>query len=175
MKLTAILASVAIAGSAIGLTACSTGLKPTATAPSPASHTGQSAADAANLPQPTVTKTVQVPVNCKTQYVPASQGPTGTVIATYSGTGTEATGKFNVPASGDYVVKWSYSSNTDPSIGGGSNFSITPISSSGMSGNYPNDIAKSGSGSTEDTGMSGGQAFNVMATGYWKVTVISAD
>ncbi len=115
------------------------------------------------------------PTQYKTQYVPASQGPTGTTIATYSGTGNQVTGSFTVPASGDYIVKWSYSGNTDPTIGGGANFSISDTNSSGMAGNEPNDIAASGSGSTEDTGMSGSQSFNVQATGQWMITVISAS
>jgi hypothetical protein len=140
-------------------------------------------------PTKIVTKTVTVPgpartvikdvpgptkVVTKTVTVPASQGPTGTTIATYSGHGNQVTGSFGVPGSGDYILKWSYSNNTDPSIGGGSNFSISDTNTSGMQGNTPNDIASSGSGSTEDTGMSGSQSFNVQATGDWTITVVSA-
>ncbi|MGH3210338.1 MAG: hypothetical protein ACRDNO_21550 [Trebonia sp.] len=114
------------------------------------------------------------PTVYKTKYVPASQGPTGTVIASYSGSGNQATGSFTVPPSGDYIVKWSYSGNVDPSLGGGTNFSIASTNNSGLTGSYPNDIASSGSGSTEDTGMSGTQSFNVQAAGQWTVTVTSA-
>ena len=108
-------------------------------------------------------------------YVPASQGPAGTTIAGYSGSGNENTGSFSVPSSGDYVVSWSYYDNTDPSIGGGTNFTISATNSAGMTGNYPNDIQSSGSGSTEDTGISGTQSFNVQATGHWDITVKSAS
>lgn len=72
-------------------------------------------------------------------------------------------------------MKWSYSGNTDPSLGSGTNFPISDVNTSGMRGNSPADIASSGSGSTEDTGMSGAQSFNVQATGYWTITVISAS
>lgn len=133
-----------------------------------------------NVPGPATTKTVikKVPVpgptQYKTLYKPASQGPTGTTIASYSGHGNETTGSFSIPSSGDYIVKWSYSGNTDPSMGGGTNFSITDTNTNGMQGDTPNDVATSGSGSTEDTGMSGAQSFNVQATGDWSVQVISA-
>ncbi|MGH3282884.1 MAG: hypothetical protein ACRDNW_27665, partial [Trebonia sp.] len=123
----------------------------------------------------TVTKNVPGPVIYKTKYVPASQGPTGTVIASFSGSGNENTGSFTVPSSGDYVVKWSYSGNNDPTIGGGSNFNIASTNNSGITGSYPNDIASSGSGSTEDTGMSGTQSFNVQAVGQWTIAVTSAQ
>lgn len=133
-----------------------------------------------NVPGPTVyktrtvTKKVPGPTVYKVKYVPASQGPAGTVIASYSGSGNRNTGSFTVPSSGDYTVRWSYSGNVDPTLGGGTNFSIQPTNSSGLPGDYPNDIAASGSGSTEDTGMSGAQSFNVQATGQWSVTVASA-
>lgn len=139
---------------------------------------------------PTVTKTVKVPsgiktvkvkvpgpVQYKTDYVPATQGPTGTVVAKYSGSGNEVTGSFTVPSTGDYIVSWNYSGNYDTSLGDDSatNFSITPNNNSGEAGSEPNDIAASGSGSTEDTGMSGTQSFNVQAAGSWSVTVTSAS
>lgn len=132
-----------------------------------------------NVPGPVTTKTVTVkvpvpgPTVYRIKYVPASQGPTGTVIATYSGQGNENTGSFTVPDSGDYVVKWSYSGNTDGY--GATNFNISDVNTTGMMGDLPNDIAVSGNGSTEDTGMSGTQSFNVQATGNWNITVISAS
>lgn len=128
----------------------------------------------------TVTKTVKVPVPgptvYKIRYVPASQGPTGTVIAVFHGSGNQNTGSFAVPSSGDYIIKWSYSGNDDCSFGScqAGNFTVQDTNNSGLSGNTPNDIATSGSGSTEDTGMSGNQSFNVQAYGSWTITVESA-
>lgn len=133
-----------------------------------------------NVPVPGETKTVtkKVPgpavTKVRTVYVPASQGPAGTVIASYSGTGNENTGSFPVPSSGDYVVKWAYSGNSNPSLGGAANFSVSATDNTGMTGSYPNDIATSGSGSTEDTSMSGMQSFNVQAAGQWTISVTSA-
>lgn len=135
-----------------------------------------------NVPGPTVykTKTVKVPgptvYKTRTVYAPATQGPTGTTIASYSGTGNQVTGSFTVPSSGDYIVAWRYWGNNDCSLGScsASNFSISDTNTGGLPGNTPNDIASSGSGSTEDTGMSGGQSFNVGALGSWTITVKSA-
>lgn len=130
------------------------------------------------VPGPVTTKTVTVkvpgPVVYRVKYVPASQGPAGTTIATYSGQGNQNTGSFNVPGSGDYIVKWSYSGNSD-GFGSGSNFNISDVNTTGMMGDLPNDIAVTGNGSTEDTGMSGTQSFNVEASGDWSITVISAS
>jgi hypothetical protein len=132
------------------------------------------------VPGPTHYKTVikKVPVpgptQYKTVYVPASQGPAGTTVANYSGSGTQATGSFSVPGSGDYLVKWSYSGNNDCSLGScqASNFAITETGST-TSGNMPNEIQASGSGSTEVTGDSGNEAFNVQSAGSWTITVKS--
>ena len=121
----------------------------------------------------TVVKKVPGPTVYKTVYVPASQGPTGTTIARYSGSGNQNTGTFEAPASGDYVVKWTYSGNFD-SFGQGSNFIMSNTDQSAESMGLPNDIGGSGSGSTEVTGASGPESFNVEASGYWTVTVISA-
>lgn len=121
----------------------------------------------------TVTKNVPGPTVYKVRYVPASQGPTGTVVASYAGSGNQNTGPFDVPSSGDYVVKWSYSGNTDPSIGGAANF-IVSNTGNGLGDGLPNDIQSSGSGSTEVTGGSGTDSFNVQATGQWTITVTSA-
>lgn len=121
----------------------------------------------------TVVKKVPGPTVYKTVYVPASQGPTGTTIARYSGSGNQNTGTFQAPDSGDYVVKWSYSGNFD-SLGQGSNFIMGNTDQSAESMGLPNDIGGSGSGSTEVTGASGPESFNVQASGYWTVTVISA-
>lgn len=52
---------------------------------------------------------------------------------------------FNVPASGDYIVTWSYSNNVDPTTGGGTNFWISE-NGTGSGGDLPNDIATSGVG-----------------------------
>jgi hypothetical protein len=123
----------------------------------------------------TVTRTVKIPgpTVYKTRYVPASQGPTGTTIASYSGSGSQNTGSFNVPSTGDYIVEWTYSNNFED--GTGSNFIINDTNNTGEAGNEPNDIAGSGSGSTEDTGMTGSQSFNVQADGNWTIKVISAS
>ena len=132
-----------------------------------------------DVPGPVTTKTVTVtkdvpgPVKYKTVYVPASQGPTGTTIAQYSGSGNQNTGTFNAPASGDYVVKWSYSANVDSS-GLAANFIMSNTDQTAESMGLPNDINSSGSGSTEVTGASGPESFNVQASGSWAVTVISA-
>lgn len=121
----------------------------------------------------TVVKKVPGPTVYKTVYVPASQGPTGTTIARYSGSGNQNTGTFEAPASGDYVVKWTYSGNFD-SFGQGANFIISNTDQSAENLGLPNDIGGSGSGSTEVTNASGLESFNMEASGYWTVTVISA-
>jgi len=128
------------------------------------------------IPGPTVTKTVQVPGPTVTQTVtvPAPPPPAGAVIGKWSGTGNQVTPAFNAPADGNYIVSWSYSGNVDPTIGGGTNFAITTTDSSAEGMGLPNDIAATGSGSTEVTGASGTQSFNVQATGQWTIKVVSA-
>jgi hypothetical protein len=100
-----------------------------------------------------------------TQQAAAS---TGSVIGTWSGSGNETTPAFTAPADGNYIVSWRYRDNA------GSNFAITATDGSADALGLPNDIASSGHGSTEATGASGTESFNVIATGHWKVTVVSA-
>jgi len=134
------------------------------------------------VPGPTVTKTVPGPTVIKTvpgpvRTVTVSPPPpaAGAVIATFNGSGTENTGKFNVPDGGNYVVSWSYSGNVDNSFGTSqpSNFAIQNTGD-GMGLGLPNDIAASGHGSTVVTGASGTESFNVQAVGSWTITVKAA-
>jgi hypothetical protein len=127
-------------------------------------------------PAITVTRTQDVPgpIVTATATVSAPPPAPGTAIGTWSGTGNEATPAFNVPSSGDYIVTWSYYGNTDPSLGGGTNFAVTE-NGGGSGGDLPNDIAASGSGSTEVTDVSGTDSFNVQAVGHWTLTVKSAS
>lgn len=156
MNIKQAIAPVAI-GLVLGISACST---------------------TSTVPGPTVTKSVQVPgpsvTETVTKTVSAPPPPAGTKIGSWSGHGNQNTPSFNAPASGDYVVSWKYSHNNDPSIGGGTNFSIEPTDQEAFGGQFPNDIASSGSGSTEVTGVSGVQSFNVAATGDWTITVKTA-
>lgn len=127
------------------------------------------------VPGPTITKTVPGPT--VTQQVTVSPPPpaTGSVIATFKGSGNENTGSFNVPDSGNYIVAWSYSGNVDTSFGSSqpTNFSIMETGS-GMSIGLPNDIAASGHGSTEITDASGTDSLNVQAAGSWTITIKAA-
>jgi len=129
------------------------------------------------VPGPTVTQTVPAPAPTVTQTVTASPPPpaTGTTVATFRGSGNENTGSFSVPDSGNYLVTWSYSGNNDCSLGScqATNFSISETGS-GFGGDLPNDIAASGHGSTEVTGASGTDSFNVQAVGSWTITVKAA-
>ena len=122
----------------------------------------------------TVTTTTRIPVPGPTTTVtvvaPAPQP--GGVIGRYSGTGSEVTPAFNVPADGNYTVTWSYSGNTDPSAGIPSNFIVND--NSGGYGQLPNDIASSGNGSTEVTGAGATSSLNVKANGSWTLTVRAA-
>lgn len=133
-----------------------------------------------SVPGPVTTKTViksvrvSVPGPVVTKTVQAPPPPTGATIGTWSGSGNENTPAFYAPQSGDYVVSWSYSGNTDPSLGGASNFIISATDSNASALGLPNTIASSGSGSTEVTGSSGTESFNVQATGSWTISVKSA-
>jgi hypothetical protein len=120
---------------------------------------------------PTVTQTASVPgpTVTVTQTVSAPPPPAGSVIDTFNGKGTQVTPKFNVPAGGGYIVTWSYSGNSDPSLGGATNFSIA--SNGNGFGNLPNDIAESGKGSTEVTGAGTTDSLNVQAAGSWTITI----
>jgi hypothetical protein len=124
----------------------------------------------------TVTKDVPGPVQTKTVYEPASDGPVGTKIATYTGTGNESTPSFQAPASGDYVIAWSFSGN-DEQGDGGDNFVIQATDQQADALGLPNDIQTSGSGNTEITGASGTESFNVTAdqTCNWTITITSAS
>jgi hypothetical protein len=126
-------------------------------------------------PAPTVTVTAAAaPAPTVTVQVSAPPPAAGTLIGRWSGTGNQVTPAFNAPASGNYIVKWAYSGNVDPSFGGGTNFNISTTDSNAEGLGLPNDIAASGHGSTEVTGASGTQSFNVQATGHWTIKVISA-
>jgi hypothetical protein len=132
-------------------------------------------------PTKTVTKTVTVrvpvpgPTTTVTQEVPAPPPPQGSVIDTFSGSGNQVTPAFNVPDGGDYIVLWSYSGNVDTSFGTdqATNFAITETGG-GIGLDLPNDIASSGSGSTEVTGANSNDRLNVQATGQWTITIKSA-
>lgn len=114
----------------------------------------------------TVTQIQTVPVPGPT--ITDTAPPSGAVIGTWSGTGNSNTPAFNAPASGDYIVTWSYSNNQ------GSNFIITATDQGANGFGLPNDIQSSGSGSTEVTGASGTESFNVQAVGSWTIKVVSA-
>jgi hypothetical protein len=139
---------------------------------------GPTVTDTNTVPGPTVTATDDVPgptvTATATQTVSAPPPAVGSVVATYRGTGNEATPSFNVPASGDYIVTWSYSGNSDPQLGGPSNFIISE-NGSGLGLGLPNAIASSGQGSTEVTGAGSTDSLDVQATGSWTITIKSAS
>jgi hypothetical protein len=149
------------AGLLLAVAAGSAGCASTKTVPGPTVTVTQTR----NVPGPTVTVTVTVS---------APPPAPGTTIGKWSGTGHEATPAFNVPSSGAYIVIWSYYGNIDPSLGGGTNFAIQE-NGQGSGGSLPNDIAASGSGSTEITGAPSTDSFNVTATGHWTITVNTAN
>jgi len=159
---------------------------------STASSTPTTVTHTVTLPGKTVTKTVPVPGATKTviktlpvpgptktviKTVPAPPPPVGAQVGLWSGAGNENTPAFNVPASGDYIVSWTYSGNVDNSLGSSqpSNFSIQATNQASFSGSFPNDIAASGHGSTEVTGVSGVDSFNVTAIGSWTIKVVAAQ
>ena len=152
-------------GAAIGLSANSTSTQ----------SAGPTVTKTVTVPGPAVTKTVTVPGPAITVTVSPPPPAAGAVIATFKGSGTENTGAFNVPKSGNYIVAWSYSGNVETSFGQSqpSNFIISETGS-GMSLALPNDIAASGHGSTEVTGANGTDSFNVKAVGSWTITVRAA-
>ena len=144
------------------------------------------------VPGPTVVKTVPVPgetkevpvpgptktiIKTKTVTVQAPPPAPGVVITTFHGSGNEATPHFNVPASGNYTVAWTFSNNQDDSFGSESpdNFAISNTGS-GEGLGLANDIAVSGHGSTEVTDGSGTDSFNVQAgdSSSWTLTVTAA-
>jgi hypothetical protein len=134
-----------------------------------------------NVPGPVTTKTVTVkvpgPVTTKTVYTPVTSAvPTGTTVMRYSGSGTQVTPAFPVPASGDYVVSWSFSGNGD-GYGNGGNFIMAMPNADLLGMSLPNDIASGGSGSTEVAGDTNAtDSFNVQAEdgSSWTVKVVAA-
>lgn len=126
-------------------------------------------------PGPTVTATVQVAGPTVTQTVSAPPPPAGTKMGSWSGTGNQVTPAFNAPASGDYIVAWTFSGNDADGTPGGDNFIISATDPATDASALPNVIATSGSGSTEVTGASGTESFNVQATGNWTIAVTSAS
>lgn len=166
--------AVAVVAGGIALTGCAS--TQTVTTPGPTVIK----TDTVSVPGPVITKVltktvrVSVPGPVVTKLVPAPPPPAGATIGTWSGSGNENTPAFYAPQSGDYVVSWSYYGNTDPSVGGGANFIISATDSNANALGLPNDIASSGSGSTEVTGASGSESFNVQAIGTWTITVKSA-
>jgi hypothetical protein len=123
------------------------------------------------VPGPTVT--VTEPGDTTTVAPPPPEQ--GTVLKTFTNKGNQVTPAFNVPDDGDYIVTWSYSGNIDDSFGDSqpSNFAITEAGD-GIGLGLPNDIAGSGSGSTEVTGADGTDRLNVQAVGSWMIQIKSA-
>lgn len=158
-----IITAGAVALVAIAVGACGS----TTTVPGPATTV--------TVPGTTITTTVTVPGATITQTVSPPPPPAGTQIGTWSGTGNQVTPAFNAPASGDYIVRWTFSGNDADGSAGGDNFIIGVTDSSADALGLPNTIATSGSGSTEVTGASGVETFNVQATGSWTITVTSAS
>jgi hypothetical protein len=121
--------------------------------------------------------TVTAPAPAPVTVTPTPTQPaSGTVLGTWSGSGNAVTPPFTIPDSGNYIVSWQYSGNIDPSVGGGTNFSIQNTNSSALSTSLPNDIASSGHGSTEVTGGQGTESFNVQSASgcQWTITVKTA-
>lgn len=126
-------------------------------------------------PAVTVTATQTVPGPETTVTVSPPPPAAGAKIGHWSGSGNQVTPAFDVPDGGSYIVTWSYYGNSDTSFGDSSpsNFSIQNTSDG--YGQLPNDIAASGSGSTEITGVSGAtDRFNVGSVGHWSITVKAA-
>jgi hypothetical protein len=131
-------------------------------------------------------KTVSVPGPVRTAVVPVP-GPTVTETETaapptpataldFTGHGTEVTPAFSVPTSGDYIVTWTFNGNGD-GYGNAGNFIAGLTDSSVLAFSLPNDIASSGSGSTEVTGDTGTDSLNVQSEdgSTWTIKVIAAS
>jgi hypothetical protein len=122
------------------------------------------------MPVPGPTKTV-------IETVPAPPPPAGSAIGKWSGTGNEVTPAFSACQRGLHRVL-ELLRNVDNSFGSSSatNFSISPTDQNAFGGDLPNDIATSGSGSTEITGVTAGhpESFNVQAAGQWTIKVAAA-
>lgn len=132
-----------------------------------------------DVPVPGETKTVtaKVPVPgptvTATATVTAPPPPQGAVTNTFPGSGNQVTPSFNVPADGNYIVTWTFSGNTDPTLGNPSNFIIQETGGGDALG-LPNVVQSSGSGSTEVTGAGSTDRLNVQAAGQWTITIRSA-
>jgi hypothetical protein len=130
------------------------------------------------VPGPTVTQTVPVPgpTVTQTQKVQAPPPPAGAVLHTFKGSGNQVTPAFNVPDSGNYIVRWSFSGNVDTSFGDSqpSNFIISNTGD-GIGIGLANVVQAAGSGSTEVTDGSGTDSLNVQAAGSWTITIVSAS
>jgi hypothetical protein len=129
-------------------------------------------------PSRTVTKTVKVPGPTVTKTVTAKPAPpaAGATVLDYTGHGNAVTPAFQVPASGDYVLSWTFSGNTTGY--GGDNFAADPTDSNVLALGTPNDIATTGSGSTEITQDPGPtDSFNVQADdgATWTLKVVAAS
>lgn len=139
-----------------------------------ASSSGHPSASSGS-PSPTVTA-APAPAVTVTETVTAAPPPpsSGEVIGKYSGTGSAATPKFQVPDGGSFEVSWEYSGNIDDSFGGNqpSNFSVEDIGHG--YGDLPNDIAASGHGSTVVSGDVGTDRLDVQAKGSWTIVVKAA-
>lgn len=139
-----------------------------------ASHTNTQTVTTKTITTPGKTVNVPGPTKTviKTVTVPAPPPAAGTTIATFHGTGSQATAKFNVPSDGNYEVAWTFSGNEDDSFGSSSpsNFIISNTGS-GEGLGLANTIAVSGHGSTVVTDGSGTDQFNVQADGSWTLTV----
>lgn len=131
-------------------------------------------------PAKVVTKNVPVPGPTVTKIKTVTEKPAapaaGATVLDYTGHGSAVTPQFQVPASGDYVLSWTFDGNTTGF--GGDNFIVNPTDSSVFTGSTPNDIATAGKGSTEITQDPGPtEAFNVQADdgATWTLKVVAAS
>jgi hypothetical protein len=141
------------------------GIGAVSASPTAATHAVTRPAAVTTVPGPAVTVTVSPPA-------PAA----GTVLLKDTGSGTRVTPSFTAGGSGDYIVSWSFSGNSD-GFGGGSNFIMGEDGATDANAlSLPNDIAVQGSGSTEIEGDAGAHTFNVRAAdgSTWTVKVVSA-
>ena len=138
---------------------------------------GSAGSHTQTVPGPRVTITATQPGPEVTVTASPPPPATGQQIARFHGTGTEVTPAFNVPNDGNYIVTWKYSGNVDNSFGNtqATNFSIQE-NGNGMGLGLPNDIATDGHGSTQVTGASGTDSFNVQAGSgaSWTITITAA-
>lgn len=109
-----------------------------------------------------------------TVTVTAPPPPPGTRIGKWSGSGNAVTPAFNAPATGDYVVYWTFWGNVDPQLGQPSNFIMSTTDPSATADGLPNVVQATGQGSTEVQGASGTESFNIQASGNWLIKVFTA-